>query len=237
MRQFLAFLVCAMALSGCAGQPKSGYFWFGNDDEVPPPAGQAQVRPPEDSGLEYRPDSRDIEMYRVQQNVRGYRDPLQTGFTPGMTHKALNDYAASLAMALMDGSVQVNTDELIGIASFVRLNRSLRETTVLGNQLSEYLIAELQQYGLGVVDFKLANSLDVTDYGDLALSREGRRIAKRMEMDHILTGTLVEQPRGVNVNARIISIDQQRVVASANVFIPAFVVTSLVPMAPVLDTE
>lgn len=237
MRQLFASLLSVMVLSGCASQPETGYFWFGNEDETPPQAGQSQVRPPKDSGLEYRPDSRDIEMYRVQQNVRGYQDPLQTGFTPGITHKALNDYAASLAMALMEGSVQVNTDELVGIASFVRFNRSLRETTILGNQLSEYLIAELQQYGLGVVDFKLANSLDVTGYGDLALSREGRRIAKRMEMDHILTGTLVEQPRGVNVNARIISIDKQRVVASANVFIPSFVVTSLVPMAPVIDTE
>ena len=232
MRQCLAFMVCAMALSGCASQPKSGYFWFGNDDEVPP-TGQMQVRPPEDSGLEYRPDSRDIEMYRVQQNVRGYRDPLQTGFTPGITHKALNDYAASLAMTLMDGSVQLNTDELIGIASFVRLNRSLRETTVLGNQLSEYLIHELQQYGLGVVDFKLSRTLDVTEHGDLALTREGQRLAKRLQMDHILTGTLVELPRGVNVNARIVAVDQQRVVASANIFIPSFVVTSLVPTGPV----
>lgn len=235
MRQIAVSLMCALILSGCASQPKSGYFWF-DDEEGAHPAGQVQVRPPEDSGLEYRPDSRDIEMYQVRQNTQGYRDPLQTGFSPGITHKALNDYAASLAMALMDGSVQLTTEELIGIASFVRLNRSLRQTTILGNQLSEYLIAELQHYGLGVIDFKLANTLDVTGRGDLALSREGRRIAKRMEMDHILTGTLVEQPRGVSVNARIISIDQQKVVASANVFIPSFVVTSLVPMAPV-ETE
>lgn len=237
MRQVFACLLCSVLLAGCASQPKSGYFWFADEDEGAVQTGRVQVRPPADSGLEYRPDSRDIEMYRVRQATQGYQDPLQTGFSPDITHKALNDYAASLAMALMDGSVQVNTEQLIGIASFVRFNRSLRETTILGNQLSEYLIAELQQYGLGVVDFKLANTLDVTAYGDLALSREGRRIAKRMEMDHVLTGTLVEQPRGVSVNARIISIEKQRVVASASVFIPSFVVTSLVPMAPVSETE
>ncbi|GGF53717.1 FlgO family outer membrane protein [Alteromonas lipolytica] len=236
MRQIISLISCLVLLAGCASQSKSGYFWFG-EDEGAMQTGQLQVRPPADSGLEYRPDSRDIEMYRVRQNTQGYQDPLQTGFSPDMTHKALNDYAASLAMSLMEGSVQVNTNQLIGIASFVRFNRSLRETTVLGNQLAEYLIAELQHYGLGVVDFKLANTLDVTPYGDLALSREGRRIAKRMEMDHVLTGTLVEQPRGVSVNARIISLEKQRVVASANVFIPSFIVTSLVPMAPVIETE
>jgi len=233
MRRLLFALSFGLLLGGCASQPESGYFWFGDDKATGIEGGQLQVRPPADSGLEYRPDSRDIEMYRVQQKVRGYQDPLQTGYSPALTHKALNDYAASLAMSLMDGSVQVTTEELIGIASFVRFNRSLRETTILGNQLSEYLIAELQQYGLGVVDFKLANTLDVTEYGDLALSREGRRIAKRMEMDHLLTGTLVEQPRGVNVNARIINIEHQRVVASASVFIPSFIVTSLVPLSPV----
>ena len=41
------------------------------------------------------------------------------------------------------------------VASFVRLNQSLSDSTVLGNQLSEYLIAELQDFGLAVVDLSL----------------------------------------------------------------------------------
>lgn len=231
MRNLLLSALFLSGLTGCASQSDSGYFWFGKEGEAP--SVREQVRPPKGSGLEYRPDSRDIEMYRESQPTPGYQDPLQTGYSPDMTHKALNDYAEQLAMSLMDGAVMLNTEELIGVASFVRFNRTLRESTILGNQLSEYLIHELQQYGLGVVDFKLSRTLDVTEHGDLALTREGQRLAKRLQMDHILTGTLVELPRGVNVNARIVAVDQQRVVASANIFIPSFVVTSLVPTGPV----
>lgn len=231
MRKWVLGAIVCSGLTGCASQSDSGYFWFGKEDA--PPSVREQVRPPQGSGLEYRPDSRDIEMYRDRLPAPGYQDPLQTGYTPDITHKALNDYAEQLAMSLMDGAVLLNTEELIGVASFVRFNHSLRESTILGNQLSEYLIHELQQYGLGVVDFKLSRTLDVTEHGDLALTREGQRLAKRLQMDHILTGTLVELPRGVNVNARIVAVDQQRVVASANIFIPSFVVTSLVPTGPV----
>lgn len=234
MRKLSVLAGFILIISGCASQRESGYFWFDNDENTEAPSVREQVRPPADSGLEYRPDSRDIEMYKDTRVARGYQDPLQTGFSPSITHKPLNDYADQLAMTLMSGSAQMTTDQLIGIASFVRFNRSLRQTTILGNQLSEYLIAELQHYGLGIVDFKLANTLDVTPNGDLMLSREGMRLAKRMEMDHVLTGTLVEQPRGVMVNARIIELNQQRVVASASIFVPSFVVTSLVPEAPLI---
>ncbi|MCU7555941.1 FlgO family outer membrane protein [Alteromonas sp. ASW11-19] len=182
---------------------------------------------PADSGLEYRPDSRDRETQERSQAETGYRDPLQSGFSPSQTHKKLNDYAGQLAMLLMDSATRLTQQDLVGVASFVRLNRSLQETTVLGNQLSEYLIAELQTFGLSVVDFKLANGVSVTPYGDLALSRDGAELASKVAMDHIVTGTIIEDPRGVRVNARIIAVDNRQVVASANIYIPAFIVSSL----------
>lgn len=235
MYKALMCLLLLAGLSACASREKTGYFWFDNDEVTEPPSVREQVLPPEDSGLEYRPDSRDIEMYRDPQLRQGYQDPLQSGFSPGITHKALSDYAAQLAMALMKDSTSVKNEDLIGIASFVRLNRSLRDSTILGNQMAEYLIAELQAFGVGVVDFKLAQTLNVTERGDLALSRDGRLLAKKLEMDHILTGTLVEQPRGVQVNARIVALEHQRVVASATIFVPSFIVTSLVPELPVVS--
>jgi TolB-like protein len=228
-------IMSAIMVTGCASKDKSGYYWFANDD-APTPTARTMVNPPEGSGLGYRPDSRDIEMYREQEVARGYRDPLQTGFAPMQTHKMLTDYAAQLAMELMEGSNQLSEDDLIGIASFVRLNTTLQEPTVMGNQLAEYMISELQEYGLAIVDFKLANTLTITPYGDLAMTRKGKNLAKNMSLDHILTGTLVELPRGVKVNARIVSTRDHRVVASASLFVPAFMVTALNTM-PSLVSE
>ena len=185
---------------------------------------------PETAQWQYRPDSRDRNPEASEQTgpvAVEWHDPLATGYQPDRTHKALADYASQLAMQLMDSATQLSSNDLIGVASFVRLNRSLQETTVMGNQLAELLIAELQSFGVGIVDFKMADALTVTPYGDLAMTRTGEIQSRSMQMDHILTGTLIEEPRGVRVNARIVSVEKHQVVASTSLLIPSFMVTAL----------
>ena len=185
---------------------------------------------PETAQWQYRPDSRDRNMVASEQTgpvAVEWHDPLVTGYQPDRTHKALADYASQLAMQLMDSATQLSSNDLIGVASFVRLNRSLQETTVMGNQLAELLIAELQSFGVGIVDFKMADALTVTPFGDLAMTRTGEIQSRSMQMDHILTGTLIEEPRGVRVNARIVSVEKHQVVASTSLLIPSFMVTAL----------
>lgn len=80
-------------------------------------------------------------------------------------------------MKLMDNATRLTHQDMVGVASFVRLNHSLNESTVLGNQLSEYLIAELQDFGLAIVDFKLAGGITVTPVGILYL----RAVEKRLQ--------------------------------------------------------
>jgi TolB-like protein len=181
----------------------------------------------------YTPDSRDREYQQHVAVEPGYKDPLHQGFFPSQTHKRLNDYASQLAMKLMDNATRLTHQDMVGVASFVRLNHSLNESTVLGNQLSEYLIAELQDFGLAIVDFKLAGGITVTPVGDFVLTRSGKALAKQVEMDHVVTGTIIEDDRGVRVNARIVSLENKQVVASADVYIPAFIVMDLNKMASV----
>lgn len=187
---------------------------------------------PENADWRYHPDSRD-EYLAAQESAeesragRVWQDPLITGYQPDRTHKALNDYAAQMAMNLMSSAETLSSHDLVGVASFVRLNRTLQETTVVGNQLSELLIAELQGAGVGIVDFKMAGSLTVTPRGDLAMTRSGEALSRQLEMDHILTGTLIEESRGVRVNARIVAIRSGQVVASSSLLIPAFMIAQL----------
>jgi TolB-like protein len=150
-------------------------------------------------------------------------------FRPSFVHKSLADYAAQLSMELLKNSSGMKQDDLIGVASFVRLDRSLQQTNVLGNQLSEYFISEIQQFGLAVVDFKAMDAIRVTERGDFVFSRNSFELAKNLQMDHMLSGTLIDKAKGVQINARIISIDNKRVVASASVLIPHFIADSLRP--------
>ncbi|MCW8092579.1 FlgO family outer membrane protein [Alteromonas sp. ASW11-130] len=174
-----------------------------------------------------RPKQTDPESDEAYYAQRGYQDPLRYGFQPRQTHKKVVDYASQLAMELVDRAMGLSTSELVGVTSFVRLNTSLSDTTILGNQLSEYLISELQAYGIGVIDFKVTDGIKVTPRGDIAMDRSGKRLVESVRLDHILTGTMIEDARGVRVNARIVAVKSKRVVASASIHIPAFVVTSL----------
>ncbi|WP_018982105.1 FlgO family outer membrane protein [Salinimonas chungwhensis] len=189
------------------------------------------IIPHEDTGLVYRPDSRDLQPLPEASDPTHYHDPLQDGFYADLTHKSLNDYAGQLAMKLMDSVSVLRPDEKIGVASFVRLNHTLNDTTVLGNQLAEYMLGQLQSYGLAVVDFKLSDTVYVTGRGDLVMHRGFQKIATQARMDHILTGTMVETRRGVRVNARIVNVSEHVLVASASIDVPAFMVTSLNPIS------
>ena len=219
------FVLLAFTLAGCTSTESMGSFWLGDDGEISHDENPVPV--PRGSGLVYTPDSRDREYQQYVTVEPGYRDPLHHGFFPSQTHKRLNDYASQLAMNLMENATRLTLEDRVGITSFVRLNQSLEDGTVLGNQLSEYLIAELQDFGLAIVDFKLAGGVTVTPYGDFVLSRKANALAKQVAIDHVVTGTIIEDDRGVRVNARIVSMQNKNVVASANVYIPAFIVMDL----------
>nr|WP_297347708.1 FlgO family outer membrane protein [uncultured Glaciecola sp.] len=161
-----------------------------------------------------------------------YTQPWQapsTLFRPSFSHKSLQDYAGQLSMQLLRNSAGMKKNDLIGVASFVRLDRSLQQTNILGNQLAEYFISEIQQFGLAVVDFKMASALNVTQRGDFVFSRDSLELAQDMKMDHMLSGTMIDKQKGVQINARIISVENNRVVASASVLIPHFIGQSLRP--------
>lgn len=178
----------------------------------------------------YRPDSRDRQMQ--QEDVYpagGERNRLNTLFESERTHKTLKDYAEQLAMQLMDRAVGLGPTALVGVASFVDFDSQLTNTNPVGNQLAEYFIGEIQHFGVGVVDFKIAEQLQVGSRGDFVFSREASDLADELAMDHVLTGTLIYRSQGISVNARIISLESRRVIASANVMIPDFVVADLNP--------
>ena len=148
-------------------------------------------------------------------------------YRPSHTSKLLSDYTEKLAMELIENMKYVSQSSPIAVTSFVDLDNNLKTTNVLGNQLAEDFIHELQEYGLSVVDYKHTGQIKVAKNGDFVFSREGHELGNYPEIEYVLSGTFTYNNRGAVINARIIGVDSKIVVSTARTFIPAFIVESL----------
>ena len=136
---------------------------------------------------------------------------------------AINDVVKGLAYQMLESSSFVNPKTPIAIASFVDL-KNLESTNWLGNQLSESFVHEMQRHGLVVIDFKTTGHIRVTAEGDYVFSRDWKELPERQIIDYVVTGTMMQQEAGILVNARMIGMQSRVVVATAQSFIPAWVV-------------
>jgi len=155
-----------------------------------------------------------------------WQAPVNT-YRPMYTHKLLSDYTEQLTMKLVENMRYVTDKSPVAVASFVDLDNNLNTTNIFGNQLAESFITELQEFGLSVVDYKNTGKIEVTPTGDYNFSRNDHDLKGKTHIEYVLSGTLTYNNRGVIVNARLIGIDTNIVVASAKGFIPNFVVESL----------
>lgn len=154
--------------------------------------------------------------------------PPSNSYSPRYSHKTLDDYAEQMTMELMDKARVLQAESRVGVASFVNFDASLQTTNPLGNQLAESFIKEVQAFGLAVVDYKMMDHINVAADGDKVFSRNARKLDDA-DVDFVLSGTMHRDEKGVRVNARIVSMEDRRVVATARGFIPHFVVNSVVP--------
>ncbi len=135
---------------------------------------------------------------------------------------AINDVVKGLAYQMLTSSSFVNAKTPVAVASFVDL-KDLETTNWLGNQLAESFVHELQRHGLVVIDYKTTGHIRVTKEGDYVFSRDWQELPERQIIDYVVSGTMVEQEDGILVNARMIGIQSKVVVATAQSFIPAWV--------------
>ncbi|POB85781.1 FlgO family outer membrane protein [Vibrio vulnificus] len=129
-------------------------------------------------------------------------------------------FVESLTEDLILSNTSVSARTPIAVTSFVDL-QNMDSTNWLGNSVSEGFIYQLQRRGFKVVDFKTMGSIQVTQQGDFALSRDWKDLAQEQEIQYVLTGTMLRQEGGVLVNARVVGMQTRVVVASAQGFLPA----------------
>lgn len=139
------------------------------------------------------------------------------------THVMVSDYSERLAAELMK---RLNVDDLdspLVITAFVEYDATLQKTNSLGRILSEHLVNEMNQLNVPVIDLHLMHGFMVNEEGEFVFSRNPDDYYHEGALKYVLSGVLIENERGVIVNARIMNFENQRVLSSASVLIPPYV--------------
>lgn len=144
-------------------------------------------------------------------------------FSTNLDFQLLKDYVENMAMNLKHQS-QMPLTAPIAVTSFVQLDSTLKNTNILGNQISEYFVSELKGVGFPVSDYKVTGFIQVTPEGDLAMSRQFEELNQSLKVGYVLTGTLIRNERGMVVSARIVSLSTNQVVSSTTKLLPSLIV-------------
>jgi len=151
-------------------------------------------------------------------------EPVEEIVGPGFhTHVMLSDYTERLANDLYKNLRQQKLDSPLAILSFVNFDKTLQKTTSLGRILSENLISEMSLFGLDVIDLHLMYGFVADESGEFVFSRDPSEFYHSSDLRYVLSGVLIENERGVIVNARIMEFETQRVLSTASVLIPPYV--------------
>jgi TolB-like protein len=134
---------------------------------------------------------------------------------PVGSNGAIDDKIVELADSLLATSRIAKEDiGSIAVTSFVDLHR-LSRTTAFGRTLGETFFNELFVRGFNVADFRGQHSLTVNPTGEFFITRDVRKINKKISNSYVLVGTFTAIDKKVLINARIMDNRTGRVVASA----------------------
>lgn len=138
-------------------------------------------------------------------------------------YQLLGNYVSRMASELVRNLSPSFFVKPIGVVSFVNLDSTLQTTNLAGNQIAEEFITEIRQLGLPVVDYKLTGDIRVTESGDFVFSRNAGELKQKIGINNVLTGTLIWHEGGLIINARIIDLETNAVLAAGKGYIPYFV--------------
>ncbi len=194
-----------LALSGCAQQ-----------------ATQPKVVP--ENAVSMRGDLAREERILQQKAFSVESAPQPSRQTPVVT---LDHYARNLVHELMANHHRVEEQAMVAVTDLAFLDSDLQHGSVFTNHLSEAIIYDLHLFGVPVLDFKVTDYIRVTDKGDFVLSRDFSELSAELPIKYVVTGTVTLHQAGLMLNARLIQIDNKRVISAARTFVPAAVYNAI----------
>ncbi|MBF7072519.1 hypothetical protein ISG33_03775 [Glaciecola sp. MH2013] len=143
--------------------------------------------------------------------------------------KHIGDYVQNMAQDLVSNMEYVTERTPVAVTHFSLIDSDLKETNLLGFQIAESFAHEFHKFRMPVVEFKATQFIRVTDTGDFVLSRDFLDLASTTPIQYVLTGTMTKHQGGYIVNARMLGMESNVIVASSQMFIPFYVVDALIP--------
>lgn len=192
--------------------------------------------PMQDEIFETKVSKTKLGNFRFEDVVEPKESPKDTFDEQELTND-INFYIRGLMQDLVSNLQYVNNTTPVAVTSFTFLDSDLQRGSLLGNQIAQSLIHEIHQVGIPVLDFKVTDSLRITQQGDFISSRDFNDLTSDIPIRYIVTGNLVKHRGGYLVNARIVGISSKAVVASAQSFIPAHVAKAILSSQPVSAIE
>jgi TolB-like protein len=160
---------------------------------------------------------------QAQQQPKPQRKKLNTAGTINQITKFITDQLSR------NKDFKNISKSRIAVASFVTAE-NLGKSNKLGRMISQNMIHDLQIRGYDVVDYKTSIALRVAADGDFIFTNDKKKMKKKQAINYVVSGTMEYFGDGVTVNARIIKMKDNKVVSTAQAFIPHHIV------AEVLDT-
>lgn len=135
------------------------------------------------------------------------------------THGPDLDSIAYVAGDMLEGNLLYDLDRTLPIlsTSFVNLD-NLNETSAFGRLIGEQIASRLSQHGYKVVELRLSNGkvLVKEKNGELALSREMKRIDKSYDAQAVIVGTYCIAENWAFVSTRLVSTLDNSILSSYN---------------------
>jgi TolB-like protein len=156
---------------------------------------------------------------------------LKQNLSPSYKDHDINHYVRGLMQDLVANLQYVNATTPVAVVSFVMLDSNYNDSNLLGIQIAESLIHEVHKFGIPVIDFKTTGFIRITEQGDFAFSKDYEDFSGDMPARYIVGGTMLKHTDGYLINARIVGVTSQAVVASAQSFIPNSVSEPILRMA------
>lgn len=221
-------LLAVLALSGCAVFTATEDMASTNEQTQ-----DAEISPPidDDSTLASSVNfQRQFNQSFQQQNELASSAKLKQNIQNSKEHD-INYYVRGLMQDLVANLQYVNSTTPVAVVSFVMLDSDYNDANILGIQIAESLMHEVHKFGIPVIDFKTTGYIRVTEQGDFAFSKDYEDFSGEMPARYIVGGTMLKHTDGYFINARIIGVKSQAVVASAQSFIPNSVADPILKMS------
>tara|TARA_R110001583_G_scaffold9788_2_gene45929 strand:+ start:45208 stop:45816 length:609 start_codon:yes stop_codon:yes gene_type:complete len=142
----------------------------------------------------------------------------------GSSENLIHQHITRLANTLFSSAKNMKLSQSVAVGTFLPVSlineKNMLEQSHIGLQIQESFITLGAQAGLKIIEYKTMSSIKLQQGSDVMLSRDVQNLHEKINAQYFLTGTYSEQDNSLVVNARLIELSSQNVVAAATGYIP-----------------